>query len=63
MVGDADGVGDDGEGRIDGAGGDEAGGVDYVEIVEVVGFAVGVEDAGGWVVAHAAGAVLVAYAF
>jgi len=28
-----------------------------------VGFAVGVENAGGWVVAHAAGAVLVTYAF
>jgi hypothetical protein len=63
VVGYADGVGDDGERGVDGAGGDEAGGVDDVEVVEVMGLAVGVEDAGGGVVAHAAGAVLVADAF
>lgn len=61
--GDADRVGDDGEGWVDGTGGGEAGGVDDVEVVEIVGLAVGVEDAGVGVVAHATGAVLVADAF
>ncbi len=63
MVGDADSVGDDGEGWIDCAAGWEEAGVDYVEIVEVVGFAVYVEDGLFWVGAEAAGAVLVADAF
>ena len=60
MVGDADSVGDDGEGGIDGRGRREAGGVDDVEVVEVVSFAVWVEDGSGGISAHAAGAVLVA---
>ena len=63
MVGDADGVGDDGEGGIDGAGGDEEAGVDDVEVVELVGFAMDVEDRGCRIVAEADGSVLVAYAF
>ena len=63
MVGYADGVGDDGEGGVDGAGGGEEAGVDYVEVFELVGFAVDVEDRGGGVVAEAEGAVLVADAF
>ena len=63
MVGDADGVGDDGEGWVDGAADGEEAGVDYVEVVEVVGFAVEVEDGLFGVGAEAAGAVLVADAF
>ena len=63
VIGYADGVGDDGEGGVDGAGGGKEAGVDYVEVVELVGFAVDVEDGGGGVVAEAEGAVLVAYAF
>jgi hypothetical protein len=63
VVGYADGVGDDGQGRVDGAGRDEEAGVDYVEVVELVGFAVDVEDRGCGIVAEADGAVLVAYAF
>ena len=63
MVGDADGVGDDGEGRVDGAAAGEEAGVDYVEVVEVVGLAVDVEDGLFGVGAEAAGAVLVADAF
>src|SRR5437867_1837387 len=47
MVGDAEGLGDDGEGGVDGGGGGEEGGVDDVEVVEVVGIAEGVEDGGG----------------
>ena len=63
MVGDADGVGDDGEAGIDRAAGWEEAGVDDVEVVEVVGFAVEVEDGLFGVGAEAAGAVLVADAF
>ena len=63
VVGYADGVGDDGEGWVDGAGGGEEAGVDYVEVFELVGFAVDVEDGGGGIVAEAEGAVLVANAF
>ena len=63
VIGDSDCVGDDGEGWIDGAGGDEAGGINNVEVIEVVGFAMGIEDAGCRVAAHAACAVLMADAF
>jgi len=38
-------VGNDGQRRIDGACGDEAGGVNDVKVVEVMGLAVWVEDA------------------
>src|SRR5271170_3506614 len=60
MVGDADGVGDDGQAWIDGATAGEETGVDDVEVVEVVGLAVDVEDRLGGVSAEAEGAVLVA---
>jgi len=63
VVGYADGVGDDGEGGVDGTRGDEKTGVDDVEVVELVGFAVGVEDGRGGIVAEADRAVLVADAF
>ena len=63
MIGYADGVGDDGEGRVDGAGGGEEAGVDHVEVVELVGFAVDVKDGGCGIVAEAEGTVLVADAF
>ena len=63
MVGDADGVGDDGERGVDRAGRDEEAGVDDVEIVELVGFAIRIEDGGCGIVAEAEGTVLVAYAF
>ena len=63
MVGYADGVGDDGEGWVYGAGGGEEAGVDDVEVVELVGLAVDVEDRRGGVVAEAEGAVLMADAF
>lgn len=62
VVGYANGVGDDGQGWVDGGGGGEEAGVDYIEVVELVGFAVDVEDRGGGVVAKAERAVLVAYA-
>ena len=46
VVGDADGVGDDGEGWVYGAAGGEEACVDDVEVVEVVGLAIDVEDGG-----------------
>ena len=60
MVGDADGVGDDGEGWVDCAAVGEEAGVDNVEIVEVVDLAVDVEDGLFGVGAESAGAVLMA---
>ena len=59
MVRDSYGIGDDGQRGVDRARRDEAGGIDDIEVVEVVGFAMRVKDAGGRIVAHAAGAVLV----
>ena len=63
MVSDADGIGDDGEGWIDGAAGGEEAGVDDVEVVEIVGFAVEVEDGLCGVGAETACAILVTDAF
>jgi hypothetical protein len=60
MIGNPDCVGDDSKRRIYGACRDEAGGVDDIEVVEVMGFAMQVEDAASRIVAHAAGTVLVA---
>lgn len=44
MVSDTDRVGDDSERWVDGARGGEEAGVDYVKVVELVGFAVCIED-------------------
>ena len=63
MIGNPDCVGDNGERGIHRASRDEAGSVDHIEIIEVMGFAVRVEHAGGGIGAHTAGAVLVADSF
>ena len=54
------GIGDNSQRGIDCAGRDETGCIDDIKVVEVMGFAVRVEDACRQIVAHAAGAVLVA---
>ena len=55
VVGDADGVGDDGVGWVDCSARGEQAGVDDIEIVEVMGLAVDVEDGGLRVGAEATG--------
>ena len=50
MLGDPDGVGDDGQGGVDGADGGHEAAVDDVQVVEVVGFAVDVEGRGARIV-------------
>ena len=59
MFADADGVGHRGERRVHGADAREEAGVDDVEVVELVGLAVGVENRGGRVGAEPARARLV----
>jgi hypothetical protein len=56
-------VGNDGQRRIDCAGRNEAGRINDIQVVEVMSFAVPVEDAGNRIVAHPAGAVLAINAF
>ena len=63
MVCDANSIGDDGERWVYRAAGREEAGVDNIEVIEVVGFAVNVKDGLFRVGAEAAGTVLVAYAF
>jgi serine protease Do len=63
VVGDADGVGDDGQRRIHGTGRNKTGGIDNVEVIEVVRLAVCIEHARGGIITHAAGAILVADTF
>ena len=53
-------VGNDSQRWIDSACRDEAGGVNDIKVVEVMRLAVWIKDAGCGIVAHAAGAVLVA---
>ena len=61
MLADPHGVGDGGQGRVDGADAGEEAGVDDVEVVNLVGLAVDVEHRGGRIGAEAAGADLVGY--
>ena len=63
MVGDADGVGDDGEGGVDCVAKREEAGVDNIEIIEVMDFAIDVEDGCLRAGTEATGTVLVADAF
>ena len=58
MFGDADGIGHDGEGRVDRADGRHEGSVDDVEVVEVMGLAPGVQDAVCGILAKTAGSHL-----
>jgi len=59
VLGDAYGVGDDGEGGVHGSDGGHEAAVDYVEVVEVVCFAVYVQGGGVGVGAESDGACLV----
>ena len=63
VVCDPNSIGDDGERWVNRAAGREEAGVDNIEIIEIVGLAVDVEDGLFRVGAEAAGTVLVAYAF
>jgi hypothetical protein len=63
MIGDPDCVGDDSKRGIYGACRDEAGGVDDIEVIDIMGLAMQVENAGSRIVADSAGAILVADAF
>ena len=59
MPSDAEGIGHDREGRVNGRARREETAVDDVQIVELVGLAVAVEDRRSWVVAESNSAVLV----
>src|SRR5579863_7188265 len=63
MVRDTNGIGDDGQGWVDGACRDETGSVDNIKIVQVVGLTVRIENARQRVCPHSASPILVAYAF
>ena len=58
MLGDSYGLGNDRQRRIDGARGYQARSVDDLEVVQIMSFAVGIENADARIVAHAARAVL-----
>src|SRR5947207_7420256 len=63
VLGNADGIGDDGERWVDRAAAGKEAGVDNVKVVEVVSLAVNIEDGLFRVCAETAGAVLMADAF
>src|SRR6516162_1105928 len=62
VIGHADGVGDDRQGRIDRGAGAEEAAVDDVEIVDLVAAAIDVERRAFWVVSETHGAVLMSSA-
>src|ERR1700733_5343536 len=58
VVGNTNGVRDDRERRIYGTGGNEAGGIHHIKVVEIVRFAMRIQHAGCGIIAHTASAVL-----
>ena len=60
MVSDANGVGNDRQRRIDRTRRDEAGSIHNIQIIQIMGLAMGVEHAGRGIGSHAASTVLMA---